>query len=517
MKSKLLYSIFFSLSVFFTYAQSASDALNYSQTFNGGTARFVSMGGAFGALGGDFSTLSYNPAGLGIYRTSEFTLTPSFKKKTIGSTFYGENNEDSQTKLGFDNIGFVISYKPEETRENGLINFNIGFGYNRTNDFNSSSIARGDNPDNSMMDYFANKINTANRYYIDDLYDDENKYPFLNLNAPWDIVMAWNTMLLYDTVPGTGGTQYYPALLSGDRVTQKNVIETTGSSGEYLLSFATNFSNKFFIGATIGIDRFNYESTTTYSEDAPQSNGRWSNGDRFYYSDYIQNYEISGSGYNLKLGMIYKPIDGLRLGAAVHTPTYYDFDDTYSYIMKSNFDINYQENNFVSESPLGNFNYHFETPLKLIGSIAYIFKDRGLLSIDIEHLDYSNMSFSKSGDGSSFSDLNQEIKDVYKSVNNIKIGGEIRLKDVLLRGGYAFYPSPYKNGYLNKNANRSLISGGIGYRSGNFFIDAAYLYSIQKVKYYFYDLRNTDGSLAINPVSTKTTEGKFLVTMGFKF
>ena len=244
MKSNILYSILFSLFLVSAHGQSSSDALNYSQTFNGGTARFVSMGGAFGALGGDFSSLSYNPAGLGVYRSSEFTITPPFKKRSIESSFYNESNNDNRSKLYFDNIGFVFSYKPSKTEEKGLVNFNIGFGYNRTNDFYSKSFARGDNPDNSIMDYFEAKINNANSFFIDDLYDDKDKFPFLKTNAPWDIVMAWNTMLLYDTVPGSGGVQYYSALLNGDGVTQKNIVETTGSSGEYVLSFASNFSNK---------------------------------------------------------------------------------------------------------------------------------------------------------------------------------------------------------------------------------------------------------------------------------
>lgn len=519
MKTKLIYTLLLSTSVLFTNAQSSSDALNFSQTFNAGTARFTSMGGAFGALGGDFSSIGINPAGLGVYRSSEFSFTPSFKKRDISSAYNGNNESDSRNRLGIDNIGFIFSYKPNGDDETGLINFNVAIGYNKTNDFHSNSLAIGNNLNNSIMDYFVGKANTVNRYYIDDLLDDEDKFPFFKIAPPndWDIVMAWNTMLLYDTIPGTGGTQYSNILLPGDAVTQKNIIETGGSSGEYLLSFATNFSNKFYIGASLGINSFNYSNITTFSEDAFSDNGRHSNGDRFYYSDYIQNYEINGTGYNFKIGMIYKPIEMLRLGLSFHSPTYFNLEDTYSYSMKVNLDVANVETNFLSESPAGKFEYRFETPLKLIGSAAFIFKNKGLLSVDIERINYEDMRYSSAGDGSSFFDTNQGLKEVYTNVTNLKVGGEIKLNDFSIRGGYAYYPSPYKNGYLNDKANRTIISGGLGYRTGNIYVDAAYQYSIQNGKYVFYDIYNTNYDITTNPIETKLTEGKFLLTVGVKF
>jgi len=163
----------------------------------------------------------------------------------------------------------------------------------------------------------------------------------------------------------------------------------------------------------------------------------------------------------------------------------------------------------TENSPNGSYDYQLETPFKAIGSIAYTFKDLGLLSIEVEHVNYSSMRLRDPNDGSAFTDANDAINSTYQNVNNIKLGGEVRLNDIFLRGGYAFYPSPFKKGYLNENANRSIISGGIGYRSNNFFVDAAYQYSIQKEKYIFYQ--------EANPVSTKMTEGKFLVTVGFRF
>lgn len=506
MKSKTIYSIFFSLFILSANAQSLSDALNYSQTFNGGTARFVSMGGAFGALGGDFSSLNYNPAGLGVYRSSEFTITPSFKKRSVSSDYNGTNGLDSRNRLGIDNLGFVFSYKRDS--EHGLLNLNLAIGYNRTNDYFVNSLARGDNSVSSIMDYFAIKANGYNSTDMtipDPINDPNNKFnPYLDTNAPWEAIMAWNTFLIN---PSTGVNNYEAALNGGDGVAQRNSVSNKGTAGNYIISLGGNFSEKLYLGVTIGLTNINYNSSTTYSEDAFQSNDTLYNGDKFYYSDYYQKFETLGNGYNLKIGAIYKPIEGLRLGFALHTPTYYNLEDTYSYSMFSSFKYGTSR----SSTPNSRYEYSLETPLKVIGSAAYVFKDFGLISLDIEHVNYSTMRFRDGGDGYDYSTENENINNTYKSVNNIKIGGEVRLDKIFFRGGYALYPSPYKKGFLNDNSNRSIISGGLGYRSGNLFIDAAYQYSMQNEKYAFYNL---DG---VNPVSTKMTEGKLLVTLGFKF
>ncbi|NVO11733.1 MAG: outer membrane protein transport protein [Bacteroidales bacterium] len=498
---------------FYSIAQSPSDALRFSQAFNGGTARFTSMGGAFGALGGDFSSISHNPAGLGVYRTSEFTLTPSFKSRNINSSFNGSSGEDTRNRTYFDNLGFVLSFKPNGDNQTGLINLNLAFGYNRTNDFYTSSYANGDNPTSSIMDYFAAQAQGNN--YIDmslpPINPKSNYNPYLDSNAPWEAIMAWSTYLI-DTIPGNHD-KYWPSLNNGDGVFQRNRVSTSGSSGEYVMSLGMNLSNKLYLGASLNASNINYKSTTTYSEDAFSTNTNLPNGDKFNYSDYNQSFETTGTGYNFKIGVIYKPVEGLRLGVALHTPTYYKLQDTYSYSMSTNFKLGSSK----SSTPNSRYDYNLETPLKTIASIAYVFKDLGLLSLDYEHINYSTMRFREGGDGYSYSNENNNITNNYRNVNNIRVGGELRVKEFFLRGGYAFYPSPYKKGGLNDNANRTILSGGVGYRSGNFFVDAAYLYSMQKESYIFYDLRNTDGSLAINPVSTKMTEGKLLITLGFKF
>lgn len=488
------------------FSQSLADGLRYSQTLNGGTSRFVSMGGAFGALGADFTSTSINPAGLGVYKSSEFTITPSFKRSSIESSYNGLSASDSRNRILFDNIGIVLSYSPYKSDENGIVNVNIGFGYNRTNDFYSNSIAQGNNEVNSIMDYFAER---ASGYYFEDLFDDDNKTPFKNGGAPWEVIMAWNTYLLFDTIPGTNGTEFMPALANGDGVIQKSIVNTKGGAGSYDISFAMNISNKFFFGASLGISDFSYTYNTTYKEDAFETNPELSAGNRFFYMDYNQYYETRGTGYIFKIGGLYTPIPSIRIGLGIHTPTFYSFEEKYSYSMLSNFDLNGVETNSTSKSPLGNYEYDFETPFRFIGSFAYIFQSKGLISIDVERVNYASMKFRNGGDGDNFSDLNMDAENTFKNVFNFRLGGEYRIGDFALRGGYAFYPSPYKSGFINDKANISQYSGGVGYRSGSFSIDMAYLHTVKKESYVFYS--------GANPVDTETKDGRFLITLGFRF
>ena len=497
------------------YGQSIADGLRMSQSYTGGTARFVSMGGAFGSIGADFSSIGVNPAGLGVYQSSEFTFTPSFSSTKIDSKYNGTSSNDTKNRLNVDNMGFVFAFNPHlDGSTTGINQINIGFGYTRTNDFNTNAIAIGNNSSNSIMDYFASYANDKGLNGNDMLfkYDENNNEtynPFRESNAPWDIIMAWNTFLI-DTASGGN----YVALLSeGDGVVQANETATTGYTGEYSFSTAINISDKFYIGAMIGITSHRFEQTICYKEDAYQSNPHMDNGNRFFYSDYIQRLETNATGYNFKIGAIYTPIKPLRIGLAIHTPTFFSVDYYYSYQMKSNVDVNYVENNFNVKTPNGQYDYHLESPFKCIGSVSYIVANKGLISVDVEHLNYSNIKFRDGGDGDNLSDMNREVSNSYKNITNIRVGAEFVNGPVAFRAGYAFYPSPFKSGFLNKDATTQLISGGIGYSNNGFFIDAAYQQLLHSEKYRLYEY----GNIYTNDITAKQSTGKFMLTFGFRF
>ncbi len=498
--------IFFLLSS--ANGQTLADGLRFSQSINHGTARFVSMGGAFGSLGADFSSISINPAGLGVYKSSEFTFSPSFKTQKVNSTFIGLTATDNKNKLYLDNLGFVMSFKPFKKEEKGIVAYNIAFGYTRKNDYHSNSITIGSYDKYSIMDYFSTISN--GKYSPLQLEPTSSYDPFNTLGAgAWEPIMAWNTWLLYNYDSGTGS--YEPAIFLEDSVNYKNIISTEGGAGEFSSALGVNISNKLYLGASLGITDFNYTFNSMYAEEAKPSNPARANGDRFYSLEYKQYLETKGTGYNLKIGGIYTPIPSLRIGLAFHTPTFYSLDDAFSSSLLSDFDTSATPVYFQSNSPLGRYDYHFETPMKLIGSLAIVLQQYGLISIEIEHVYYSSMRFRRGADGDTFWDLNNQMDNAFKSVTNLKFGGEYKMGDLALRAGYAYYPSPYKSEFLNNKSNIQQLSGGIGYRTDNMSIDLAYLKTLQEIKYLFYNDSN------LPEVTNKINDNKILLTLGFRF
>ena len=299
------------------YSQNAVDALRYSQTFYGGSARAMSMGGAFGALGGDFSCLSYNPAGIAIYRHSELTITPTFYYNKTNSNFLGNNMSDYEYNFNLNNLGFVISSKTGEDKT-GWVNANFAFGYNRTNNFHRNIIIEGVNPSSSMTDYFANRATGTSP---DNLFSGYSQF---------EEGLAWDAYLINpDTT--VSGNVYETALLKYGEVQRKS-INTDGCMGEYLFSLGANYSHKFYLGATLGIQNLRYVENSTHTEIGNDTDTIF---DSFSFTQHLKT---RGTGFNFKLGAIFRPIDWLRLGAAIHTPTFYDLEDNYHSSIESSFD-----------------------------------------------------------------------------------------------------------------------------------------------------------------------------------
>jgi hypothetical protein len=496
---KYIFIIFLAFG-FSTFAQDASDVLRLSQYYNHGTARFVSMGGAFGALGADFTSLSYNPAGLGVYRSSEITFTPSLKTRLVDTRYLNTPFSDSRTRVLLDNIGFVTSLKTIKEEETGLVMINLGIGYNRINDFYSETTAIGANASNSIMDLFAGN---ASGFYWDNLTIREGNDPFESTNAPWETILAWNNFLI-DTVPGYD-TSYWAALNNGDGVNQDQTISSVGGIGEYTFSIGANVSNKFYFGATIGLQDVYFKQTIYYSESAFDDNQPIPNGDLFYSMNYNQNLTVSGYGANLKVGAIYRPIAELRLGVAAHTPTFYSLSEKYSSTMNSDFFYGKTS----AESPINTYDYSIESPFKLIGSAAYTFGTKGLISFDYEYIDYTTMRFSKGGDGYKFIPENQTIKENFTNTFNLKAGGELWIGSLAIRGGYAYYGSPFKSGLELTSTHTNVFSGGFGVKIDNLYLDWAY----QRVEF-----SDKYAPYLIAPVVDRSVaQNRFMLTLGYKF
>jgi hypothetical protein len=478
----------------FGYAQNDVEALRFSRTYHLGTARFSAMGGAFAALGGDLTTLSYNPAGIGVYRTGEFTFTPNLNITGVSSSYMGNKVDDNRYLMGLSNIGSVGIINTGN--DDGLVSINVGAAYNKLNNFSERLAARGTPVDvgGTYLDYFASLANAdVNRTDIEG-------------------EMAYKTDLIaFDTTTN----RWHSNLDPNDRTEGRRSSEAWGNIGEFDLSLGGNIAHILYFGVTVGIQTASYSQNVADVEEGLESN--ISSFKRFTYKRELR---MSGTGYNFKAGVIARPfanadfLEGLRLGAAIHTPTFLAMSDQYDASIRAS---------FLGGDPLpanfsnGLYEYNIESPLKLMGGVAYTFGDhssqwRGVVSADCEYVDYAKMKMRDGSDGYDFFAENQNIANGYRSVANLRFGAEFGYDNTSVRAGFATYANPYKNG-VDKNGAVNFYSLGVGYRSDMFFIDFAYALAVQKDKNYMYASNDVSSS----EISYDILQNNLMLTLGLRF
>lgn len=473
-------------------AQNELDALRYSQINVLGTARYAAMGGAFGALGGDMTTLSVNPAGIGVFRKTTASATISILGTSTDATYLGTSTSDSRVNLNIASAGFVARFKRRkgEAKQWAWKAFHMGIAYNRTNSFNRRTVIGGVNTTSSLVDSWVDQLNSSAIEYTDIPFDAV---------APGgtftDSYLGWNTFLI-DTV--SGSTNQYVRNVMPNYGGLQQVTETTkGSMGEVALSFGGNFGNVLYLGATVGIPNMNYELERKYSEsDAQDSIADFSS---FTKTEYIR---ASGNGFNIKFGAIYRPTKWLRLGAAIHSPTYFEMDEAFSGLVLSDLD----DPQFSSSTLEGVYSYSLQTPFRAIGSVAFVIGKIGIVSADYEYVNYSLARFKASD--YSFNTENTSVKNRLHWAGNIRVGTEWRLDIVSLRAGFAMNGNPYTGAYSFDDTRYSL---GIGLRLKKFFTDLTYQLQRRTQDYLVYDSALTE--LA----KTTTLDHSVLFTVGFRF
>jgi len=452
-----------------------------------GTARSMAIGGAFSSLGGDFSVLSTNPGGLGIYRSNELSASPEVFTRRTTSVYNGRTLEDSRTIFDFANFGW-ISAKPLGRGAKGWKYFQLGFGMNRLNNFNSNSYAQGPNILNSKLDVYKEQADGLPFSDLEDGY------------YPDDLTPAWWLYLL-DTIPGSTNEYYTPLPYAGTLQTQR--INTRGSINEFLFAAAGNFDDVLYIGASVGMPYIRYFRESFYSETDVADTIPY-----FESWTVSENLETTGFGINVKVGAIVRPVDWMRIGVAFHTPTwYYTMRDTWNVRMSS--DLEWFSGDTIM--PFRTYKYKLNTPFRAIGSLGFVIKKLGFISFEYEYTDFGQAKLKANDYG--FSLENGNIKTYYQSTHNFRAGTEWRFAMISLRAGYAMYGSPYQND-LNDGMRQS-FSGGIGYKKGNFAIDFAYVYTTKNEDYYFYTSENPN--LQPNAVKNTFTDQNFILTFRYVY
>lgn len=487
-------------------AQYVGDAIKYSQNFPTLTARSLGMGNALTSLGGDFASATINPAGLGLYRKSEFVFTPSLNYTSTKSNFYGvsnnfgyreldffgDRNEDIKYQFNIGSLGYVGTYL--SGKDKGLVSASYAIGYNRVNNFNSRIFLSGINDSTSLVDYF---FDGPDGRGIQGLSPNQ-------LDA-FSGGLAFDTYLI-DTIPGTFNYDT-PVLLPVD---QRRTIDTRGGTGHYTFGFGLNFSDTWYVGMNMGVYHLSYEQTTRHTEYDMATEA--TDFDNFTQ---VEELDVEGTGFSMSLGTMVRLLKIVRVGASLHLPTFYRINEAYRTSITSRFD---QGDSYNSQAE-GQFRYKLNTPLRLQGGASVQLGKAGILAADIEYIDYSKMML-RERDEFDFSDSNEEIELAYRPVLNFKLGGEARvLESLFLRLGGGFYPSPFSSGEFNEDASTLEINGGIGYRSKSFFIDFGVSSMFHDEKYHAYSAYNylAPNNYVNNLADLDQTKLRFVTSVGFRF
>ncbi len=468
-------------------AQNAIDASKYAQSNPLATARSVGFGGALGSVGGDMGSLSVNPAGLGVYRSSEFIFTPGLRFSGTNSSYNSTEMNDNGTRFGLNSLGFVytsaVNDKDYDRADWKAISF--GLGLNRSAEYSRNYNYGGKNYTSSASQYFEG---------------DAFKYPNSTTADPGTpAYLGYQSYLLSNLY-----TTYVPY---NRGIQQLKTVNEKGGATDLNLSLGGNYQDKLMLGATLGFNFLNHKVNSTMSEETFTMNEV----DSFDHFNYTENFKTIGTGVNLKLGAIYKFNDNFRAGLAIHTPTAYGLTET------SDNNINVSSlkygNNTVSTSP-NEYNYNFYTPFKAVVSATAILGKLGFISADYEFVGYSGMRY-KLDDLNYQNTLNSLIQNLYQSNSNVRVGAEIRLDDFRLRAGYGYYGSPFKNKLYQ--GDRQDISFGMGYRFGNTFVDLAVINSSYKTYEQPYVLDGALGYVQPNMASINNSLTSGLLTIGWKF
>lgn len=471
-------------------AQNDADYLRYSILNYGSTSRSLGMGNSFGALGADVSTLTTNPAGIGLFRRSEMSATPAFANRNIENDFEGSVKEDNYFKFAFGNFGLVLSNQKKNKNWKYL---NFGIGYNRTNNFSSDESSQYNNHANTLMDSWVEELNVSGNDYTAYPYEQE---------------LAWNTYLInYDTI-----TNEYTSGIPGAGTLQSQRIERRGGQGEWDFSVASNYKDKLYLGFTLGVPVLHYEEDMVWTEEDVRDT---ISGFKNYV--YSTSLTTTGSGFNLKFGMIYKFSDFIRAGFAIHTPTWLYLTDDYRSSISSNME---SIGNYGMEGPdFIPFEYRIESPFRMISSLAIVAGKSGAINIDYEVLDYS-MGHVKPRDpqfNSDFSETNHAIEGKYGWQHNIRVGLEMPFNEWRVRLGGEYSSSPFDENLRPDNTKTDMsgysFTGGLGYRTDKFYVDAAYAWSQFGSFNYPYTMYNQS-----TPGITSTrTDNRYQFTVGWLF
>ena len=487
----------------YMYGQDMTDALRYSQDEIQGTARFRALSGAFGALGGDMSAVSLNPAGSAVFAKSHVSFTVSNLDTKNETHYFNGFNSSSDTKFDLSQGGAVFVFANNNSNSPWR-KFSMGVGYDKMRNFDDIWVASGTNTNNNSIDlYFLDYANglrldeisaLPGESYTDAYSEIGDLYGFAHQQA----FLGYESYILEPDADDDANTTYFSNLANGV-FNQDYSYASTGYNGKITINAAVQYEDNLYLGVNLNSHLINYDRTTLLYE--TNSNA----GSLINEIEFDNTLSTTGTGFSFQLGGILKLSNEFRVGLTYDSPTWYTIEEeTSQYIATA----------FGSDSPviinpqIVNLypSYKLQTPGKLTGSIAYVFGKEGLFSFDYSRKDYSSTKFKPTSD-SYFAGQNNIINNNLKAASTYRFGAEYKYKQFSFRGGYRFEESPYKNDVTIGDLNG--YSLGIGINFGNTKLDITYDQAERTAQNQLYSVGLTDAAI----VDTKNSN--ITISLGF--
>lgn len=488
----------------------AETALLFSRVSNGGSARIMGMGGTSVSLGGDFSSAASNPAGLGMFNRSEFTISPAYNIATNQTNYFGNSLNDSKSNLSIPSLSFAFQNQKDR---GSWISSTFAISLTRMNSFQYNMQYKGRNTHNSIGDYFAD-----DSYGIDPSTFTSDD---MSLNR-----LAYDNYLI-DPIYDAGNDLYFYASAAGinpddasdtPHSTQQETKATTGAQKQWSASYGLNIDDKFFLGAGVHLRSIRYENKSVYQE----TNFSFPNAQPGY--DPIntvlleEKLKITGSGFSATFGAIVRPIDGLQVGLSYNTPTVYTMSDVYTGRIATDWNdwpydtgngtIQLDQYDYATDELLSD--YKLKTPGRLALGATYFFGKSGFISGDAEFVNFDATQYKSNED---FEADNSWIKSLQQPTTNFRLGGEYRLKDYRFRAGASRQGDPFDEPQNDVSRVIYGVSVGAGIRKESYYVDFALNHAFGKNSYRPYTVPGNFSPLVTinNSVST------FMVTVGLPF
>lgn len=331
----------------------------------------------------------------------------------------------------------------------------------------------------------------------------------------------------------------------------------TGYISEFDFNISGNLNDRVYLGLTVGIKDVNYRSYSEYSElFIDPASGNFLNSIGIGGVLLQDEREISGTGFDVKAGVIFRPVEDspFRVGLSVATPTWYDLTTSnYTTLLIDDADANpdiYAGNGGLDMS--NSYDFKLFTPWKFGVSLGHTVGNYLALGASYEYADYGSLDTRVNTDydyyyddynSESDRDMNRHAKKTLQGVSTLKLGAEYKPdKNLAMRLGFNYVSPMYnKNGvkdgtigsygvtyqsttdYTNWE-DTYRVTAGFGYRMDKLNIDLAYQYSQTNGtfrpfydacdNYYDYSAHNNN---AADAVKVNNKRHQVLLTLGYTF